>query len=165
MQRGPRKRRHSLGFPNPVICQVTGNENAITDGSEHVDNCRYVITLQLLESLTMMRKEKRVQTIPTVKDRWRDTVETAVRKAGSLCGCCRLLLIHWREKLTGSIQFIRNLRQSIKVRVPHWQCVNDRLDPCRQRADDVETSSSGCNNNGEVWVFNPDEVSMTKSGS
>lgn len=66
MRRGSRKHRHGLGFQNLAIFQVVANKDTITDGQDHVDNSKYMITMQLLELSTMTRKEKQVKKLPAM---------------------------------------------------------------------------------------------------
>lgn len=98
MRRGSRKHRHGLGFQNLAIFQVVANKDTITDGQDHVDNSKHVITMQLLELSTMTRKEKQVKKLPAMAYvmLWhlKGTKELAILETVESCGCSRSLLIH-----------------------------------------------------------------------
>ena len=74
---------------------MVGNKDLITDGQEHIDNSKYVITMQLLEFSTVT-KEKQEQKLPAVAYvMWhlKDRVELAIMATVESWGYGRSLWI------------------------------------------------------------------------
>lgn len=69
---------------------MVANKDTITDGQEHIDNSKYLISTQLLEFSTMTRKGRQVQNLPAMAYvmvwRLKDRVELAIMETVESCG-------------------------------------------------------------------------------